>query len=425
MSFYYIHNNFTDFNEKDDELEVHSGLQLNPRDQANPVVESARFVQKHIDLVRINEEGVKAAARHIYSTILKEGYSPHTWRHHPLHFQPPEEYSPDDPRTKACLDWIFLISSLNFSFWSDKEGTEEESRRFGVEWHSGWGQQDTKVWTGYWSLVASINRALERGIPITDPTFYASKEACPDSLIEEIFKPAPHCCESVPLLRERIATMREVGSILVSKFGGSYAGLLMYFIARHSGQGTALQLVQMIVDEFPPFRDETTFEGETVLLWKRAQILIAETWAAFYPSPTSASAHPFFPYGVGQLTMFADYRVPQILHHLRIMDYSLSLVALLKSRTYLAPGSRPEVCIRAASILAVEAVRDEIANMQRASGADLNNTTLIPGHSEVPSVLIDFFLWDLAKKVERGEEKIEGLETSEMVPAHRTRSIWY
>jgi hypothetical protein len=40
-------------------------------------------------------------------------------------------------------------------------------------------------------------------------------------------------------------------------------------------------------------------------------------------------------------------------------------------------------------------------------------------------VLIDFYLWDLAKKVENGEEKIEGIEIAEMVPAHRTRSIWY
>jgi len=94
----------------------------------------------------------------IYSTIIKEGYSAHSWRDHPLHIQPPEIYSPDDPRTKDCLDWIFLISSLNFSFWSQKEGSEDESRRFGVEWRTGWGQDTTKVWTGYWSLVAAINR---------------------------------------------------------------------------------------------------------------------------------------------------------------------------------------------------------------------------------------------------------------------------
>ena len=53
-------------------------------------------------------------------------------------------------------------------------------------------------------------------------------------------------------------------------------------------------------------------------IWKRAQILVAETWAAFYPEDPSAP-HPLFPAGpaIHELTMFADYRVPQILHHLR------------------------------------------------------------------------------------------------------------
>ena len=43
----------------------------------------------------------------------------------------------------------------------------------------------------------------------------------------------------------------------------------------------------------------------------------------------------------------------------------------------------------------------------------------------VSSVLIDFYLWDLAKKVEMGEQLIEGIETQEVIPAHRTRSVWY
>ena len=56
--------------------------------------------------------------------------------------------------------------------------------------------------------------ALEEGIPITDPSFYVSKERCPDSLIEHVFRVAHHASEDIPLLPERIAIMREVGAIL-------------------------------------------------------------------------------------------------------------------------------------------------------------------------------------------------------------------
>lgn len=84
-----------------------------------------------------------------------ESYTPRTWRNQPLHICPPEPYSATDPLTKECLNWIFLISSLNFSFWSDREGS---AARYGVEWRKGWDTETRAVHTGYWSLVAALNR---------------------------------------------------------------------------------------------------------------------------------------------------------------------------------------------------------------------------------------------------------------------------
>lgn len=318
------------------------------------------------------------------------------------------------------LDWIFLISALNFSFWSEKEGRPD---RYGVEWRTAWISKEKKVWSGYWSLVASLNRALEDDIPITDPNFYSSETLCPDSLIEHIFRPAEQSSETLPLLRERIAIMREVGFILCNSFGGSYQGLIDEFKRRHDNAGTALGLVKLVTDTFPSFRDEVYYEGRKVCFWKRAQILVAETWAAFYPESTDA-LHPLFPRGpeIRQLTMFADYRVPQILHHLRILTYPPSLVRKLQAKTQFPSGSREELSLRSASIVAVELVRKQILKLIKRDGGDSGKQD---ESGVVSSVLIDFYLWDLAKRVESGAEKIEGVETASMVPIHRTRSIWY
>ncbi|KAI0312059.1 hypothetical protein OF83DRAFT_1278438 [Amylostereum chailletii] len=376
------------------------------KDAKNPVVESAEFALKKTNLVRIDQDGVKAAARYIHERMNIEAYTPRTWRTHALHVCPSEPYDPSSPDTHAALNWIFLVSALNFSVWSELEGRED---RFGVDWRAGWGSDKRVVWTGYWSLVAALNRALEEGIPITDPTFYASEDECPDSLIEDVFRPAPQCAETVPLLHERIAVMREVGSILCTRFNGSFSGFLDAFQRQHP-HGTALQLVQMITETFPAFRDETTLDGRPVVFWKRAQILVAETWAAFFPSPSSGEPHPFFPHGVGQLTMFADYRVPQILHHLCILDYPPSLLRLLRDGAPIAHG-------QGRSIIAVEHVAKEIRQLCAENGDTKDG--------DVSSVLIDFYLWDLAKRIEGGEECVEGMQTQDIVPAHRTRSIWY
>lgn len=162
-----------------------------------------------------------------------------------------------------------------------------------------------------------------------------------------------------------------------------------------------------------------------VYLWKRAQILVAEIWAAHFPAdPTDI--HPIFPGLRGpqihELTMFADYRVPQILHHLRIITYPPSLIRMLRADVPLASGSKEELSLRSASIIAVERIRDEMLWLMEKEQA---NAVGDSPKNVVSSVLIDFYLWDLAQRVEAGEEKIEGIETAEVMPIHRTRSIWY
>ena len=106
-------------------------------------------------------------------------------------------------------------------------------------------------------------------------------------------------------------------------------------------------------------------------------------------------------------------------------------------------GSREEVSLRVASILAVEKVRKEMVRMWMAkkkgasSGRRSNGRRGKRGYDQpvgsaeenadddISSVLIDFYLWDLAKRIEDGIDEVEGIETAEMVPIHRTRSIWY
>ncbi|KAL1727142.1 hypothetical protein EV714DRAFT_286708 [Schizophyllum commune] len=464
----------------------------NGNNEQNPVIAGCEFVYENTDLVRVDEDSVKAAASYIQHKMLSEAYSPRTWRTHPLHIIPDDTKPLHDPANVRVLDWIFLISSLNFSFWSEREGTEA---RYGVEWQESWTDTRPKVFTGYWSLVAALNRALSEGIPIIDPTFYADKVACPDELIAHVFRRAPQSEENIPLLRERIGIMRENGRILCENFGGSFTGFIDAFHARHTGQGTALDLVKMVTETFPSFRDETMFEGRRVCIWKRAQILVAELWAAFFPdvssessasplstlsanpsslsvnptspatapafpstltpasrinaeiTPTSTSPpHPLFPGprgpAIGSLTMFADYRVPQVLHHLRILQYSPALERMLREYVYLENGSKEEVALRAGSVLAVERVREAIERRisrmglqdkdshsnGKGKGNEVDSKTngaTKTTELEVSSVLIDFYLWDLAKRVESGVERIEGIETADVLPAHRTRSIWY
>ena len=53
---------------------------------------------------------------------------------------------------------IFLMDTINFSFWT------EDDHKFRVTYKG-------KVYTGYFGACACVNRAIESGIPMTDANF--------------------------------------------------------------------------------------------------------------------------------------------------------------------------------------------------------------------------------------------------------------
>jgi hypothetical protein len=74
-------------------------------------------------------------------------------------------------------------------------------------------KKHTKRWTGYWSLVAALQRALDEGIPITSPEFWIDEEQCSDAVLRHVFRSETD--EEMPMFKERVQCLREAGQILV------------------------------------------------------------------------------------------------------------------------------------------------------------------------------------------------------------------
>nr|POE71846.1 upf0553 protein [Quercus suber] len=164
---------------------------------------------------------------------------------------------------------------------------------------------------------------------------------------------------------------------------------------------SAGKLVNLLVKHLPSFRDETRFDGRKVRFYKRAQIFVADLWAA-----TNGRGYGTF-HDIDHLTMFADYRVPQILTSLGILSYSPPLHYAIKDGKLIPSGHSWEVQLRGCSIWGVELIRREILKIH-------------PEAINVNAVLIDFFLYDLAKEREQ-EARSRG---EDMEKCHRVRSIW-
>lgn len=107
------------------------------------VLEGAEYVYDNSIDVALDSQATIAAAAMIYSQMQKKEYSTKNWASHPFHPQSKDE---------STVDFIFTMDLLNFSFWSERDDEE----RFAVEYQG-------RKWTGYASLVAALQRALEEG----------------------------------------------------------------------------------------------------------------------------------------------------------------------------------------------------------------------------------------------------------------------
>lgn len=107
------------------------------------VLSDADFIYSNSIDVAIDMRSTQAAADMVWEQMQQRSYSTQTWSEHELHPKAKDE---------ATVNFIFTMDLLNFSFWSERS----EQDRFAVTFRG-------KRWTGYWSLVACLQRALEEG----------------------------------------------------------------------------------------------------------------------------------------------------------------------------------------------------------------------------------------------------------------------
>lgn len=150
---------------------------------------------------------------------------------------------------------------------------------------------------------------------------------------------------------------------------------------------SATELAQKFADELPGFDDSAYYKGRKIYFLKRAQLLVSDINQVL---PISK---------IEELTAFADYKLPQILRHHKVITYEPALAERIDSQVEVLPGSEEEVEIRAATIIAIELIKERLEQAGNLCTA----------------AQIDSQLWLLAKAIDK----------SQMQPYHRCRTICY
>jgi hypothetical protein len=328
-------------------------FQKGERGLKNIVIESSRLVAQKSRFVSINQERVKDLS---YKIAVNK---------YPI---PPWErgYHFIDNTIRTAV-YVLVLDSINFCFWP-----EPGKPRWKVSWKG-------ERYSGYYALAIALKLAFEKGVPLNDPDYL-------EGLSYEEFRGLMGGSGELQLMKERHRILNELGRILNQEFRGDIGAVIK------GAHGSALSLVNILVEKFPFFRDQAEYEGIKVHFYKRAQILVADLHEAFKGRFWGNFRD------IDRLSAFADYKLPQVLRHLGVIDYSPDLSARIDAFDPIPHGSMEEVEIRANTIWAVELIKEELRTLGR----------------ELKSMEIDRLLWSLGQK-----------DKFRQHPYHRTVTIHY
>jgi hypothetical protein len=264
----------------------------------------------------------------------------------------------------ALAGQILLFNAVNFCYWGDPAWEIEfRGERLG----------------GSLAMLACIHRALDAGVPILDGAYLAQISVAD-------FAHVLRGTGRLHLMAERLAVWREVGRATVAAFDGKLTGVI------RAAAGDAPALVRRLIEHFPSFDDAWPFEGRIVPFYKRGQLAAAMLFEAFGGAGWGRLAR------TEELTVFADYKLPQVLRRLGILRYDAALAETIRTRTRIPAGDRREVEIRIATIWAAELMRRALA----------------PRMPAVAALHLDYWLWYA------GRQQGPGVE-----PYHRTVTTAY
>jgi hypothetical protein len=235
--------------------------------------------------------------------------------------------------------------------------------------------------SGYYTIASGLADRFRAGGPISAAELRVlSPREC-----AQIFGQDISCFPIRELMGLFARALNDLGRHLVERFGGGFEELI------EAADGSAAGLTQLLSAQ-PFFRDEVSYRGLVVPLYKRAQLLASDLALAFGSEGLGRFDD------LDRLTIFADNVVPHVLRIDGLLDYSGSLVAAIERDELIRAGSDEEIEIRACAAHCVELLREALARIGRPS----------------TSRQLDQILWHRGQRVDYKSAK-----------RHRTRTVFY
>lgn len=152
----------------------------------------------------------------------------------------------------------------------------------------------------------------------------------------------------IPLIEERYKTIVSISKIVNDKMNGSFYNYIKNIYEDK-------ELFEIIINNFPSFKDEREYKGKTIYFYKLAQLLTSDI---LHIREKIENVSVDYSHLVG----CSDYKIPQTLRALGIIEYSDALSKLVDQKIELELNSEFEVEIRASQIVVIDCISKNLIN---------------------------------------------------------------
>lgn len=184
----------------------------------------------------------------------------------------------------------------------------------------------------------------------------------------------------IPLLKERYDCLCELNRYLNNLKSDFYDEIKDF--------KEDISLLDYIINHFSYFDDESIYNGDKVYFYKRAQLLTSDI---LHVREIVEKVKVDYSHLVG----CADYKIPQVMRNLGMLEYSDELAKLVDNKVNLKYGSEMEVEIRANDLVVIDYIAKKLNN--KVSRMDIND-----------------YIWLLGQNKSKNDK-----------PYHRTLTIYY
>lgn len=161
----------------------------------------------------------------------------------------------------------------------------------------------------------------------------------------------------IPLLEERLKIVRQVSKTVNKKMNGNFYKYI-------ENINSDCELFEIIISNFPNFKDERIYDGKKIYFYKLAQLLTSDI---LHIREIKEKIKMEYSHLIG----CADYRIPQVLREMGILIYDKELTNFVDKQIELPINSEYEVEIRANMLIVIDMIYEQLKG--KYSHIDIND----------------------------------------------------